>query len=267
MVTNPEGLKDVQPRIAMSLSDDPPPTYVTNDKYAEPPRLSPLQRATEVISVKPSNFLYISRINAPLRGSWLIDTSLSIPSSLLPPLAVGETESIRKNLSLTTTNGHLDADITIAPLRPESQNEQRRAILFVKSTSGRVTIRVHAEQTSRPAIHLTAVTSNATLNVHIPRSFRGPITIKMTNGRTHFSPFVQSQLTTLSEVNQMQRGFIGDWSEVGPSGTSEPSHSSEWLGDELVLETINNSINIHYDDEVVEIAKSSGGFFSRLFGV
>lgn len=50
-----------------------------------------------------------------MKRVWVIDPSMKIPTTLLPPLSRGETEETRKNVELIAKGGDLDADIFILP--------------------------------------------------------------------------------------------------------------------------------------------------------
>ena len=69
-------------------------------------------------------------------------------------------------------------------------------------------------------------------------------------------------MTTFSEVDKTTRSFVGDFS---PWIEGE----DEWKGDEVILETKNGSVKVHYDDEVIEslgsIIKAKVGMISRMF--
>jgi hypothetical protein len=98
--------------------------------------------------------------------------------------------------------------------------------------------------------------------VYLPRAFEGPIRAKTLNGSVKYSASVEAELTRFSDVEGVQRSFIGHF---------EPSHwvqepGASWEGDELNLESRNGSIHINYVDELDLPPKPKTGFFSRLFG-
>ena len=60
---------------------------------------------------QPINFFSIVHGIGAIKGNYTIDPSLSIPTSLLPPLAEGQTEEDRENLRLETRNGSIDVHV------------------------------------------------------------------------------------------------------------------------------------------------------------
>jgi hypothetical protein len=61
---------------------------------------------------KPSNFVYLIREHHPFTGTFVINPSLHIPTSLLHQLGDGESEADRKNLKLFST-GNVDVEIRL----------------------------------------------------------------------------------------------------------------------------------------------------------
>ena len=95
----------------------------------------------------------------------------------------------------------------------------------------------------RLAVRLSTRSSNGSIHVQLPRSFRGPIRIKTINGTTRFSAAVQAHLTIFSELDYIQRSFLGDFNP------SQWDIGSPWVGDELSIESKNGSVDISFDDE------------------
>ena len=118
--------------------DDPPPTYVPSSDF-------PPVRPPEIVK-PPSqacNFISFVRKNNSVKGSFVVDPSLLIPSALLPPLPEGEAEESRKNLRLESTNGSVDTDIMLVGEDvSENVKTNPRTTLHLKSENGRVVARV-----------------------------------------------------------------------------------------------------------------------------
>ena len=106
---------------------------------------------------------------------------------------------------------------------------------------------------ARLAVNLFSRSSNGSVHVQIPRSFRGPIRIKNNNGSTRFSAEVQAHLTIFSELDHMHRSFLGDFNP------SMFDIGAPWVGDELSIESKNGSVNVSFDDE-----SRNKSFFSKL---
>ena len=82
--------------------------------------------------LRPSNYLKIHRPTISVKGTWLIDSSLRIPPSLLDPLPKSET--VRPNLYLSSVYSPVNAEVYV--------QGTHRPLLVVESTSNTVSIRV-----------------------------------------------------------------------------------------------------------------------------
>ncbi|KAJ7895467.1 hypothetical protein B0H14DRAFT_2680552 [Mycena olivaceomarginata] len=290
---------DIVVNRAETVSDDPPPAYSNPNSGAadskasakRPPSLdapppSPSSSSLPPTpvpppSVKPTNFLSLSRGNGSIKGTYVIDPRLKIPAPMLPPLAADETEATRRNVFLHTSNGSMDVDLFVVGGDAEGgrrQNLQKRVNLSLKSSNGSTVARLHAGPAPfRTPIHFRAHSSNGPITLHIPRSFRGPLTIRTRNGSVRFSDALKAELTTFSEADKTRRCFVGDFADW-PTDTnstgvksdtlnSEGEEGSGWRGDEIELESSNGSIKIQYDVEPRDAGKEkSKGLFARLLG-
>ncbi|KAJ6454717.1 hypothetical protein C8R47DRAFT_1166884 [Mycena vitilis] len=268
--------------------DDPPPAYTHTDSKASvpaplltaepplpllPPSLPPI--LTPPATVKPTNYLSLSRGNESIKGTYVIDPRVALPPFLLPPLAPHESEATRRNVFLHTSNGSIDVDLFVvrgavaseSGAEGKKEGEGKEVDMLVKSSNGSITVKLHAPPAPRPPLHLTATSSNGTLTLHLPHSFRGPLTLRTRNGSVRIVRALEGATTTVSEAGGVRRCFVGefaDWAER-PEG---------WTGDEVTLESANGSIRVQYDVEVAstaaESAKDSGkgkGLFGRLLGL
>ena len=91
-------------------------------------------------NIKPSNFVNLNRTNESVKGSWLIDPCLSIPSFFLEPLPTGDGE--RSNLFLGSKNGAIDADIYLLPTSRSKKNNLDAIIIRTQSDNGSVKTRL-----------------------------------------------------------------------------------------------------------------------------
>jgi hypothetical protein len=245
-----------------TIPDDPPPAY-SKPQPELPPVAGPATVPLAVIpipdSVKPSNFLSLSRGNTQIKGTYVIDPRIKVPQPLLPPLAEDETETTRRNLFLHTSNGSIEAEVFIVG----DGDHKQKVNMLVKSSNGSVVMKLHTSA-ARPPINIRAQSSNGSVTIHLPRSFRGPVTVSTRNGAIRFSDALSAELTTFNEVNKTRRCFIGDYSDW----TDQPEG---WMGDELSLETMNGGIKVQYDVEASasnSASKAKGkGLFAKLLGV
>ncbi|CAA7268865.1 unnamed protein product [Cyclocybe aegerita] len=247
---------------------DPPPTYTPFDSSgsSQSGARFPLPR-----DVKPSNFTSLSIGNAAIKGTWVVDPTLVIPKEFLAPLAKDETEENRKNLLLESKNGSVDANIFVMPMRADALaviKERKRVIIRCASRNGSVTARIHDVQLPshpndlRPPLQVSLHSLNGAINLHLPRSYRGPLRIRTFNGSVRFSDAVQSSLTQFSEVDRVKRNFLGHFDP------SEFDASVQWAGDELDAETMNGAVRVYFDDEGSPPGAQkpkSPGFLERLF--
>lgn len=223
--------------------------------------------------------------NSRIKGSWIIDPALRIPTAFLPPLLPNETALTRKNLNLESRNGTVDADVYVMPTRrADRKPSNHRVTIHTSSTNGTVTttvvsgaINLHrklstyhqgqhdvtaseSEKTRLPLLISTS-SANGRIYVYLPRSFQGLVSVEIRNGSLRYSSDVQALLTPLSDFNRTQRAFIGHLD------TSELEHNAEWTGDELTVRATNGNVRISFDDEVDSLPTPIGGrgFWTKLF--
>lgn len=98
------------------------------------------------------------------------------------------------------------------------------------------------------------------MTIHLPRSFRGPVSLHTKNGSIRLSAPIQTNSTQFSDLGGVQRSFLG------PFDASEFTSGQGWDGDELVVEGANGGIRIVYDDEALLAQQTKQkSFFDRLF--
>ncbi|KAJ7181975.1 hypothetical protein C8R46DRAFT_1186849 [Mycena filopes] len=233
-----------------TVADDPPPAYTTDSKAPSktppasgfgveplPPQAQPL---TVPNTVKPTNFLSLSRGNQSIKGIYVIDPRIKIPQSLLPPLAADETESTRRNVFLHTSNGSIDVALFVVG----DGDHKQKVNMLLKSSNGYIVAKLHtAASAARPPVKLRVQSSNGSVTIHVPRSFRGPVTLRTSNGSTRLSDAVAAALTTFTEAKGTRRCFIGDFSDW-----TDMDAGSGWAGDELEVEASNGAIRLLYED-------------------
>jgi hypothetical protein len=88
---------------------------------------------------------------------------------------------------------------------------------------------------------VTAQSIWGTVTLHLPRSFRGPVTVKTTWGSVRFSELLTADMMPLGEADHTQRYFVGTldgWTDDGA-----------WVGDEVRVETSSGNVKLQYDVE------------------
>lgn len=122
---------------------NPPPSYFDGTEslstISSESTLAATDRYSTTPNIKPSNFISLSRSNESIKGSWLIDPTLSIPSFFLPP---PPTEGARSNLFLESKNGAIDADIYLLPTSRSDKNISKFIVIHTQSNNGSVKTRL-----------------------------------------------------------------------------------------------------------------------------
>ncbi|KAG1771980.1 hypothetical protein EV702DRAFT_629757 [Suillus placidus] len=241
----------------------PPPSYYNNtsnqDAIAGASSSSiPLQ---PTFKSKPTNYLHLFNENSAIKGGYIIDPGMNIPASLLPPLCPEESEVDRKNLSLHSKNGSVNAEIWLLGARDAqpfgSKKPTKRTILDIGSEHGTVTARVHTIQGAMPFL-LNISARDGAVNVTLPRSFNGLLLLTSRHGSVSLADALSENCTHLSQVDLTRRYFVGDLSTVD---------DSDWTGDELRVEATHGRIWIKYVEEHASADNTSkGGLLNRLFG-
>ncbi len=122
------------------------PNHIQTEKN-NPPLMQPRFLGSQDTSPsrQPGNYTTIIRPSGPIQESFLIDPTLSVPPSLLPPKTPHETVTKengvkvirRNNLNLIAKKGKIDADIEI--MNPKS-DEVTRCRIDIRS---RGDVRIH----------------------------------------------------------------------------------------------------------------------------
>ncbi|KAF8553221.1 hypothetical protein OG21DRAFT_1414726, partial [Imleria badia] len=206
---------------------------------------------------KPTNFLRLFNDCESIRGEFVIDPSMDIPPSMLPPLGDNETEADRKNLCLKSRDSSVRADVWLLGSSPSSDSAQKplRTTLALNSEHGSIRSQVHTLDGAAP-FSLTSRTSHGSVRLALPRSFQGLLSLSTRHGSITVSDAMLENATQLSQVGTTRRYFIGDFQVIGQDA---------WEGDQVEIEAPHGSIRIKYVDEGVE-AQDKKGLFSRLFG-
>ncbi|KAJ7583793.1 hypothetical protein C8J56DRAFT_192483 [Mycena floridula] len=243
-----------QPNSPLSLNESelPPPQYE--------PRAGLLSPSTEARAI---NYISIHRKIGPLNEKHVLDPTIQIPPSLLPPLLQGETEDSRRHLSLETKTGSIQADITLVDkLSSDILHKSGRVVMGVKTFGvGAISVQVHASDSpTRLRFCLRTSTRSGAVTIHLPRSFRGNLIISVPIGVLNVSEDLHAQLTTISEDGHLRRCFVGDM--------AHPDSFADDV-DQLHAETTVGNVTLLYDDEKLDeklggFVKMTSGLFGRL---
>jgi len=250
-----------------SMSDsqtlDPPPVYV-----ASLPPLHPAPSTQSPANPKPTNYLCINRGHQSVKGHFVIDPFLTVPRSLLPPLAAGDSDDDRTNAKLESTHGLIDISISLLGDAQdpgvEEAKRNKRTTLDLKSEHGSINVKLRtcpSPSSVAMPFHLNVTGSHGSINVWLPRTFRGPMTIYSKHGAVEFSDDILEQMGLRNEIDYTRRCFIGDFSLFNDEGGG-------WKGDEVSIKTKHGKVKVRFVDEVEpETQCRKSGLFSRMFGV
>ncbi|KAK7023177.1 hypothetical protein R3P38DRAFT_2958102 [Favolaschia claudopus] len=232
--------------IGLGQPEDSPPAY-----YPGLTSLmgSPNLRSESSQAPRSTSFLSLVRGNGQsITGSYTIDPSIRIPSALLPTEIGAEP---RRNLYLETTDVPIDADVFVvgeASSNSDSEgSESLRADIELKAAQGPITARLvpYRPTLPRPHIHLTAHSASGPINVLLPPTFCGPLTI-----RTPSTCSLPQEAIIFAEAQDTRRGFVGDF-----AGWTDDS-----VGDALVIESAGPVVvGVAGFDDADDGAAGSGG--------
>ncbi|KAJ6501167.1 hypothetical protein C8R47DRAFT_1109070 [Mycena vitilis] len=263
-----------QPDVVVSRTetpDGPPPACTPTDPNAS---AAAPERTTEWDDLV--NHYSLTRANNAIIGTYVVDPRLDVlPTCIEEPLpgapqrlslpAASHPEAKKSNLFLCTANGSISVDLHIVGDAPpasgsgpagegkqkeeeekveEKKVEEEKVDILMKSVNGAINVKLHASRTLRPAFKLTAVTSNGTITVQLPRSFYGRLTLRTHNGIVE----IDDALAKTTNLSGMGREI--SWS-VRPSQNGAASAEGGGGGDEVSLESINGHVKVQYDDETI----------------
>ncbi|PVG03196.1 hypothetical protein CPB86DRAFT_869648 [Serendipita vermifera] len=217
------------------------------------------QAATAGPSSRPkSNFVCLRFPHkGNIRNSWVIDTNLPIPESLLPPLQDGQT--IRPNILLQTSFGSIETSITLV------SESMKRANIHIETWDGHTVCKIY--RTTKQPLKLKCVLRNAECAIGLPSDFVGPLRFRLKNSKVKLSNGMQSTTMILTS----ETAFVGD---IQTSGFVD---FDTWEGDEIELEKDGpwRKARLYYvseleererEEQAAEAAKAQmrRGFFGRL---
>ncbi|KZS93312.1 hypothetical protein SISNIDRAFT_466104 [Sistotremastrum niveocremeum HHB9708] len=241
---------------------DPPPLYVDIAPVAGPsnPTGKPLPRIPppRSPSLTCNNHLDIQRSEIPIKGAWIVDTSLLPTSNSYLDLTTSASQRETKpNLRLVSQKYGIDAKVSL--------QGNKRARLDVISKNGPVVFNVvHTDSTE---FLLNVKVRNGDACIHLPESFYGPVHCTFPSNDAPrdslfplFSPSMESQLTVLSPYENVELKsttvsfFLGDLTD----GSAVPA-GPEWSADEVHVQLGEKSqVRFFWSNEVPPPPDSSG---------
>ncbi|KZT24027.1 hypothetical protein NEOLEDRAFT_1135533 [Neolentinus lepideus HHB14362 ss-1] len=272
----PESSPSTRPSDSMILTDDklkaaingvkpieeleanPPPYTSSPNEYPD------LDIPEEIRRMRPGNHFYVTKNLGSISGTYVINPlhDPKIPESLLPALGEGE---IRKNVHLSTNTGSVNANVWI---RPGSANasgsaqsdgpQKARTVIEVSSNMGSVNVRMHAPPGA--PFKLACHSDMGSVEVHVPRSYSGPLVASTNMGSITFSRELTPHVTVFSDVSGKRHCYVGTEEDSGWRGDIE-----KWEGNDVNLSSNMGSIRVSYVDEVQGSGTRGSGWLDRVF--
>ncbi|TRM57781.1 hypothetical protein BD626DRAFT_574118 [Schizophyllum amplum] len=253
--------------------EQPPPEYTSNAGCSSStyPPYAQSAATTQAPAYQPPTFtvdpsltpmrrIFVTKSNGRLTGSWAVNPGLAGADGAA---STADGSSVTEDVYLHSSNGRIDVNVSVLP-HTASTPAYRTAIL-AKTSNGPGRLRVHApDRHSRTPLHLTLRTSNGSVTLLLPRSFRGSLKASTTNGSVKLSDDVQRETTSVIQ------GKSGQW-DIGGGGTNgnddrkgvDGDAAGGQMLDEAEVRTTNGSVHVSFEDE-----ESMGkGLLAKWFGV
>ncbi|KAJ3729525.1 hypothetical protein C8R42DRAFT_652249 [Lentinula raphanica] len=269
------------------------PGQATETASASPPMVSEdigigsLPKGTNFVS----QHVYFDNICA----SYSIDPNACDPSQILladrtstNAIAKEESQKTRKNLSLQTECGAIEADVRVLNLPGmqvttiAGERTQRKVSLNFRTMFGSIDVKVHLASCPplmgvhrgsltapmRLPVNISASSQCGSIHVSLPLSFTGYILVGAGLGQVLFSPKVKNNVSWDSQLHGTVRPtrtvVVGDVealkAQIGVEGGSMDTHrydhmngQTSWEGDEVHLNAWCGSVFVDYADEVIRV--------------
>ncbi|KAF8920587.1 hypothetical protein CPB85DRAFT_1428665 [Mucidula mucida] len=266
----PPAYEEIDPSSVAGPSISQPPSERQYSQTASPPIPYPHPASTPTpytqspIPPTPTsppgtpgrNYISVFRHLNSTFEDFCINPCFNVPLNQRPPLQSGETEVSRKNLNIGTTCGTIDSRVTVVGDDPTTPPTKKvRCTIQVKNKVGPTNISLYASNSPhRHAVFLRVFSRAGPMDIHLPRSFIGIISVTGVGPLT-FSNGILPAIHSLSNSFTGRRYFVGDMS------TSPWNEGSEhnWIGDECVLEATLGPVYIGYNDEAKQDAIVGNG--------
>ncbi|KAH9954739.1 hypothetical protein BC827DRAFT_1241236 [Russula dissimulans] len=223
-------------------SPEEPPDYAEADTCVGDPD-SPLSEIRR-LGIPYTNFLLVVKRDSSVEGRYIVDLALPPPPSSAP-------DTDRKNVSLHTTSGSINAEVWVIH---DGSAESKRVSLAMSSDNGRVRAKVHAPSPNgrpyeRPSLDIELHADYGDVFVSLPPCFRGPITIRTGDERIALSPGLTECTALLSDVPGVREYFVGERRPRESRGSGKVNGRPEEPLDELVVRGKFTSVRINWVGE------------------
>jgi len=183
-----------------------------------------------------SNHLYITRGEGSIKGSWIIDTALSLPPAMLPPVEEGRS---RLNIKLHSKMGRISARVEVrgqGNTAPDA-NDQRATLLF---RSEKESVKLRLRRAESPRLCVTCEAPRGSVTLYLPNNFQGAIRTHTCEDSVSLSSGVRRNATQIVRNHRRCVHFIG----------SCPGPGHLWDGgDEVDIDAPHGAVKILFVDE------------------
>jgi len=192
------------------------------------------------------NRLRVYRENDGIQDTYLIDPTLPAPPG-----------SHDKALSLYSQNGSIHGTVFLTAT--PGRKVKGRVELEGLSMNGSLRFSV-AECPDDMRLSIMIESRNGSVALFLPRSFRGPLTIKHANGGCDITPSLKARTRTLDETKAEHRCWVGEWGD----DAADP----EWIADECVVGSHNGSVKVGYwtPEDAKRQQLPKGSMLEKVFG-
>ncbi|KAG9098675.1 hypothetical protein FRC07_010604 [Ceratobasidium sp. 392] len=250
-----------------------PPPYAASPRPAN--SYSPSEPAQRC------NYLLAHNERHSVKGTWLVDTTLVVPESLLPPLSecngvwnemdkasikrrgkdgrrsqnwiyepISVHQGVRPNLMLRSRIGRVQGDVYVT----SGDGVLKMAVIVAESKEDSAKLQVSSAP-NQP-LRILAASVESSVHVSVPSTFQGLISMNTDEGRIDISDGVKSRLTAFSSANKSMRGYIGDTQGLNFGNENASSSSSgaqdpfrNWTGSLVQLHAGEGSVHISLIEE------------------
>jgi len=227
-----------------SLDSSPPPYLQSNSDSA------PICPASTSVAFARTNYLECTETDRAIKGTWTIDSSLVVPSSVLEQQQWDESEGPRPNLNLSCKNNGVKGEIVLCGPADD--------VVYLRVNSEYGALNLKVDNQTKQRTQMDFVTRYRGVTVYLPPDFTGHIECETKYGAVTFSNLVAQNLTRFSNHHGKHLAFLSP-SPV-PSGGLKGSTVFDDAPDKLCAKTENGSIKVYYMGEVRE-----PGWFGRMF--
>ncbi|KZV91015.1 hypothetical protein EXIGLDRAFT_719745 [Exidia glandulosa HHB12029] len=229
-------------------ADSDPPPYTPNLESGAPPNPNDASTVTAPPNVSRCNLLNIERSYNSITGTYVVDSTLVIPQSLLQPLSTEELESggQRANLRLSAPYGRIKADVWML----DSPTQEPTRLMF-NATSASVDLRLH--DLGNAPCKVTVQSGYSSVKLTLPRDYVGPLSLRSKYGSVGPLP---ERVATLSDAGGERRCFVGDLRAMGNDGL--------WTGSTIEVTAPYSKITIEFIGDHPERSSWGSGWKSLL---